>query len=156
MTLYLVRHAQAGSRSTWTGENDELRPLTSEGRHQTANLVGMLELMPISRVFTSPYKRCIETAAPIAARFGCPLEIHHALAEGPFLEALSLARELIDEDVLFCSHGDIIPGLLDTFANVDDLDLGRQPRCQKASVWICEPDTDRQRFATATYLAPPR
>ncbi len=156
MTLYLVRHAQAGSRSSWSGSDDKLRPLTLEGRHQTAELVGVLENMPIDRVLTSPYKRCVETAAPIAARFGVRLEVHEALAEGPFIEALSMARGLIDENVLFCSHGDIIPGLLDSFATADQLDLGSHPRCQKASVWICEPDAEHERFCRATYLPPPR
>jgi phosphohistidine phosphatase SixA len=156
VTLYLVRHAQAGSRATWDGEDDQLRPLTGEGRHQTADLVGLLADMQISRVITSPYKRCIETAAPIAARLGVPVEVHQALAEGPCDDALALARDVISEDALFCSHGDIIPGMLDAFARDDQVDLGNNPRCQKGSVWVCEPAADLKRFAAATYLSPPR
>jgi broad specificity phosphatase PhoE len=153
MTLYLVRHAQAGSRSDWRGD-DRTRPLTSSGRHQAADLVGTFAEMGIEKIMTSPFVRCVETVAPLAARLGLPNLVTEALAEGPHEQALQLARNLADEDVMFCSHGDIIPALLDTFAYLDGLDLGRTPKCQKGSVWALEPAADFASFVRAQYIAP--
>lgn len=153
MTLYLVRHAQAGSRSTWDGTDDTQRPLTAHGRHQAADLVDALAEVRIERVLSSPYLRCVETLAPLAARLGLPISITAALAEGPHDEALALARSVGSGNVVMCSHGDIIPGLLDTFRRHDGLDLGAEPRCQKASVWILDPGGT---FNQAAYLAPPK
>jgi broad specificity phosphatase PhoE len=156
MTLYLVRHAQAGSRSTWVGNDDRDRPLTSEGRHQVADLVGTIAEFPVTTVYTSPFLRCVETAAPIAARLGLTMVVTEALAEGPVVNALSLARKVADQHAVFVSHGDIIPGLLDSFARSDGLDLGSNPRCQKCSVWIVEPNSETCRYTSAAYLPPPR
>ena len=49
MTVYLVRHAVAGDRGRWLG-NDRLRPLARDGRHQAADLVDALaQLVAVSR-----------------------------------------------------------------------------------------------------------
>jgi broad specificity phosphatase PhoE len=153
LTLYLLRHAQAGSRATWDGTDDTRRPLTSQGRRQAADLVGLLVEFPIDRVLTSPYLRCVETVAPLTARLDIPLEITESLAEGPEDDALALVRSLGSANVVMCSHGDIIPALLDTFRRVDRLDLGIDPRCQKSSVWMLEPGPV---FDKAVYLPPPK
>ncbi len=155
MTLFLLRHAQAGSRSDWPGD-DRTRPLTSVGRHQSADLVGMLAEMGLAKVFSSPYTRCVETAAPLAARLGVSVIITEALAEGPHYGALALVRSLGHENALLCSHGDIIPALLDTFAFVDGVDLGPNPRCQKGSLWVLEPDAEAQTISRVQYIPPSR
>jgi broad specificity phosphatase PhoE len=153
VTLYLLRHAQAGSRATWNGDDDTRRPLTGQGRRQSADLVGLLCDMPIDRIFTSPYLRCVETVAPLGARLGTDVEVTDALAEGPERAALELARSLGSANTLFCSHGDIIPALLDTFRRTDGLDLGPDPKCQKGSVWVLEPGPA---FGVGVYLPPPK
>ena len=78
-----------------------------------------------------------------------------ALEEGPAVEALALVRAVARENAVLVSHGDIIPAVLDALVREDALDLGPAPRCQKASVWILEPDYSGTRFATATYVSPP-
>ena len=156
MTLYLVRHAQAGSRSSWSGTDDLLRPLTALGRYQAADIVGVLSEMGITEIRTSPYRRCIETVAPLAAALGLDMIVDERLTEGPATGAIALARSLAETSTVFCSHGDIIPAILDHLQLNDALDLGVDPRTQKGSTWICEPNRSwAGHFAEATYLAPP-
>lgn len=156
MTLFLLRHAQAGSRGRFDGE-DLVRPLSSEGRHQAADIVGALRELGITGVLSSPYRRCIETAAPTAAALGLRVAIEDCLAEGPSAHAIDLARKFALSDVVFCSHGDVIPAILEWVQVHDAVDLGREPRCQKGSVWMLEPDRDTPgRFVSASYLPPPR
>ncbi len=154
MTVLLLRHAQAGSRSDWRGD-DRGRPLTREGRRQAADLVELLAEVPLTAVRTSPYRRCIETVAPIAARLGLPIVVDPALTEGPFDGALTLVRSSASDTVLLCSHGDVIPGVLNELVVADGLDLGPAPRCQKGSVWFLEPQPGTDRFAVAAYAPPP-
>jgi 8-oxo-dGTP diphosphatase len=156
MTILLLRHAQAGSRSDWRGVDDRDRPLTREGRRQAADLVDALADIPVEEVRSSPYRRCIESVAPIAARLGLPIVIDEALAEGPTAPGLDLVRRLATRTVILCSHGDVIPGVLSALQTSDHLDLGPAPRCQKGSVWFIEPRSDGERFVAATYVAPPR
>jgi broad specificity phosphatase PhoE len=155
MTVLLLRHAQAGSRSDWRGLDDRDRPLTREGRRQSADLVDLLGEISITEIRTSPYRRCMESVAPIAARLGLPVIIDDALAEGPSDDAVKLVRSSVPETVLLCSHGDVIPGVLSTLMVEDGLDLGPGPRCQKGSVWFLEPRPGSATFVAATYAPPP-
>jgi phosphohistidine phosphatase SixA len=162
MTLYLVRHAQAGSRSTWDGTDDQLRPLTPHGRRQSADLVGLLAEFPLTRVLTSPYLRCVETVAALGARVRLVVEQTEALAEGPADDAIALVQTLLGQDdghAVLCSHGDIIPDLLDYFVRQHGIELGKNPRCQKGSVWMIDSLDSTSGSAraawSATYVPPP-
>ena len=156
MTVFLLRHAQAGSRASWSGTDDVLRPLTAFGRYQSADLVGVLGETGITEIRSSPYRRCIESVAPLAAALGLEVIVDERLAEGPADGAITLVRTLAERSTVLCSHGDIIPSILDHLRLNDALDLGREPRCQKASTWICEPNPSwPSHFSEATYLAPP-
>ena len=156
MTLLLVRHAEAESRTGWSAP-DVLRPLSNRGRRQAAGLVHLLgDQVAIARLVSSPSLRCIETLAPLAAVLGCSLEISPALAEGAEPEdAVELSRTAAHAGpaLVLCSHGDLIPKLLELLHASDGVDLGRSPRCQKGSTWRFE--GDHGRFVTAAYLPPP-
>lgn len=111
MAVLLVRHAKAGDRSRW-GDDDRSRPLTEAGRAQAAGLVGDIDLVPLA-LYSSPHVRCVETLQPLAVAFGLEVNIDDRLAEGTDLEpALDLLHEVPDGSVL-CSHGDVIPMLID-------------------------------------------
>ncbi len=155
MTVFLVRHAQAGNRAGFPSDDDRPRSLTIEGRHQAAELAGVLQDLGVTDVRSSPYRRCVETAAPVAALLRVPLVEMSALEEGPAVAALALVRDIATMSAVLVSHGDIIPAVLDALARDDGLDLGPAPRCQKASIWILEPDSSGTRFAKATYVSPP-
>lgn len=159
MTLLLVRHVEAEARSGW-GAPDELRPLSPRGRRQATSLVNVLgDRFAIGRLVSSPSLRCIETLSPLGATLGITIEVSPALAEGQDpAEAVELARAAAtlpgtDAALVLCSHGDLIPGVLEILAATDPVDLGPSPRCQKGSTWVFE--GKRGRFTTATYVPPP-
>jgi len=152
MPVLLVRHAQALPRSTWKGD-DRARTLSSRGRKQAQGLVPVLSEFKPHRVFSSPYLRCVETVGPLAEAIGVEVEAVESLAEGDGAAAVELVRSLARQDVLLCTHGDIIPEILAALANGDGLDLGRNPRQEKGSVWVLE--ARKGRFVKAKYLRPP-
>lgn len=152
MPVLLVRHTQALPRSTWQGD-DRARTLSTRGRKQAQALVPLLSEFKPRRVFSSPYLRCVETVSPLSEAIGVEVEAVEALAEGDGRAAVELVHSLARQDVLLCSHGDIIPEILTALANGDGLDLGRNPRQEKGSVWVLE--TRKGRFVKAKYLRPP-
>ena len=110
MSVLLLRHASAGKRSEWTGD-DSLRPLDERGRKQAVALRDRLAKENIGRIVSSPYRRCVETVEPLAAGLGISVEVDERLAEGtPPRIAQSLLAEL--DGGLACTHGDVIEGLL--------------------------------------------
>jgi phosphohistidine phosphatase SixA len=110
--LLLIRHATAGDPTAWVGD-DRARPVDDGGQAQATGLVDSLADRPLTRVLTSPYLRCVQTAEPLARARALPLEYRHELGDdaGPE-EALALMRELGDEPVALCVHGDLIQELL--------------------------------------------
>ena len=158
MTVYLVRHGQAGSRASYRGHDDRERRLTRGGRLQAADLVEVLGEpgFAVSQIRSSPFRRCIEMVAPLGAALGLEVLIDESLAEGPGGNALDLVRRLWGSGAVLCSHGDVIPFLLDALRRSDQLDLGHEPRCQKGSIWVLEAASSPGHFSQARYIAPPR
>jgi 8-oxo-dGTP diphosphatase len=112
MGLYLVRHAKAGQRGRWDGP-DHLRPLTKAGRAQAEALATWLANVPVPRILSSPYVRCVQTVEPLAVKLGVTIEATEHLSEAvPFEPALQLLHSLPDHSVL-CTHGDLLPDLIE-------------------------------------------
>ena len=106
MSVILLRHASAGNREKWTGD-DRLRPLDARGRAQAVALCDELRARGVRRVLSSPYVRCLQTVAPL----GLEIVPDERLAEGAPAEATrALLREF--EDAVACTHGDVIEGVL--------------------------------------------
>ena len=155
MPVIVVRHAHAQSRREWAGDDSD-RNLSRRGLKQSRLLaVRLLELKP-TRILSSPYLRCLETVQPLASASGLEVEEDHRLVEGSGRAAVELVRALsvAGTDAVLCSHGDVIHDILATLANEDRVDLGPAPQVEKASAWLLYGDGGR--FASATYLKPPR
>lgn len=151
MTIYLVRHAKAGSRKGWSGE-DTLRPLSKAGRTQARAIAKRFAEDGITRIVSSPFVRCRETVEPLAQRIGVQVELADALAEGASLtEALRLVEKLSDENVAFCSHGDVLGELLRHYVR-SGIELD-DDRLEKASIWVLE--TADGQVRGAHYQPPP-
>ena len=111
MIVYLVRHARAGKRSEWKGD-DRLRPLDERGVRQAQGLVDRLAGRELRRILSSPYLRCVQTVEALAKAREITLEHDDALAEGAGSEdALKLLRRT-GGDVVACVHVDLVEELL--------------------------------------------
>ena len=71
MIVYLVRHARAGKRGEWEGD-DRLRPLDERGVRQAQGLVEQLSGRELRRILSSPYVRCVQSVEPLAEARGLP------------------------------------------------------------------------------------
>jgi phosphohistidine phosphatase SixA len=108
----LVRHASAGKSEAWSGD-DRLRPLDARGRKQAEGIASALAARGVDRILSSPYIRCLQTVEPLAADLGIDVEERNELAEGAGPSApKALADELVDGNVVLCTHGDVVEDLL--------------------------------------------
>jgi 8-oxo-(d)GTP phosphatase len=132
--LLLVRHARAGKRKEWEGD-DRARPLDQRGREQALRLVQVLAGHEVERLYSSPSLRCLRTLEPLAADRQLALEPREELAEGVGAEALPALLPSRGAAVL-CVHGDVLEEL-----------FGEQP--PKGSTTLVErADGDLRRVAT--------
>jgi 8-oxo-(d)GTP phosphatase len=120
-TVFLVRHAKAADRETWTGA-DRDRPLIERGRVQAGRLATALSAEQPAVVATSPWLRCVQTAEPLAEGLGMEVQPddrlgYEAADLAGFVRASAAAHP--GRSVVAVSHGDLIPlylaeaGLLD-------------------------------------------
>ena len=153
MHLYLVRHAKAGRRRDWDGP-DHLRPLSKKGRRQAEGLVSLLLDRDIRRVLSSPYVRCVQTVGPLADKLGLVVETVDALAENARTDdVLAVMGSFDDANAVLCTHGDVIPDVLDALAHRDGLRLPADYPYPKGSTW--ELVGQDGRYVEANYIAPP-
>ncbi len=154
MTLYLVRHADAGDRSEWR-QPDDLRPLTARGERQAAALAGFLAERRVEAVLSSRFARCVQTVEPLAARLGLTVEEHPALAEEATEQAVvDLLEAMAGTDAVLCTHGNIVPVALGHLRRAGARFADRPYDWKKGSVWVLESD-DGRGFTGARYVPPP-
>jgi 8-oxo-dGTP diphosphatase len=149
---YLIRHAKAGDRSDWSGD-DQSRPLSKAGRRQAKGLVEILSGMIIERILSSPAIRCVETVKPLGDQRGLPLEPREELLEGaPLPGLLGLLDELRSTPSVLCGHGDLIPAVIEQLEGEGML-VGSERDWKKGSVWTLEREAGS--VVRATYIPPP-
>lgn len=134
-TFYVVRHAKAGSRSHWTGD-DRLRPLSKKGQKQAEDLVALFETFPIKAIFSSPFLRCTQTVEPLSRAAKVSLKTSAELAEGHGLAGLNefLGNSKLDQAVL-STHGDLVWELVEDLVSRHVIRAG-DGGFEKGSTWV--------------------
>ena len=128
--MLLVRHASAGSREEWTGDDRE-RPLDERGRKQARELVERLRAHKIEAIYSSPYRRCAETVEPLARARGLEVELRAELGEDrQATDGLAFVRAHANRRVAVCGHG----GLEEA--------LRGPPKWKKGAVFVVSADLD--------------
>ncbi len=135
MALLVVRHANAGRRSAYKGD-DHLRPLSPRGRARAQELVPLLSPYRPQRILSSPYVRCCETVQPLAEALGIPVESVDELAEANGDAAVRLMRRMAGESAVLCTHGDVATAMLDALVIDPGPSGGTVPKLQKGEVWV--------------------
>ena len=108
----IVRHACAGDKEAWHGDDDD-RPLDEGGFEQAAALAAVLDAVAVQRLIASPTKRCVQTLQPLAAHL--QLEIEHSDRLGPegsVMDMLHSEWPSLLGSVL-CTHGEVMRPLLE-------------------------------------------
>lgn len=151
--LLLVRHAKAGKRTEWQGD-DDLRPLDVDGEQQARELVDLLSVFGPTRIYAANRTRCVQTVEPLAKSLGLQVVVDPDFADeayddgptGTHTKLLSLAQP--GQVSVVCGQGYGIPGL------IDRLGPGiRSSETRKGAWWVLTV-VDGDVIATDPYPAP--
>ncbi|NNG36586.1 NUDIX domain-containing protein [Nakamurella aerolata] len=162
-TVVLVRHAKAGHRESYDGD-DAGRPLDAKGRKQAKALVGQLLPFGVNRIVSAPVTRCVQTVQPTADARQLPVQLQVVFGEEVYRDDPAAARRTIaglaggcDAEqaagaVVVASQGGVIPGVVKSLAaraGVSIPDAGTP----KASFWVLS--FDREQLVQADPYPPP-
>jgi 8-oxo-dGTP diphosphatase len=147
--LGLVRHAHAGDRKKWSG-NDSLRPIDGRGRAQAQLVAQLYAVFEPKRLYAATPLRCKQTLEPLAAALDdLPIVLDSAFAEpddpddAPAKAKVALQRliELLPGPAtVICSQGKVIPFLLAALRGEDDHTPYKTP---KGGGWLLTWTGDR-------------
>jgi 8-oxo-dGTP pyrophosphatase MutT (NUDIX family)/phosphohistidine phosphatase SixA len=158
-TVLLVRHASAGTKEDWQGD-DDLRPLDETGQEQADELVRLLSRFEVMKLVSANNLRCVQTLKPIADSIGLEIEENSVLSEtgysGHEREAVETVRRLGDheEAVAVCTQRVVIPDLMRRMAEEDGVELPDPFKSKKACVWALS--FDGPLLVGVEYFPPPR
>ncbi|WP_245900581.1 NUDIX hydrolase [Prauserella shujinwangii] len=167
-TLLLVRHAKAGKREEWTGD-DDLRPLSEAGFRQADALRLLVRAFRPDRVLSAPRLRCVQTVQGVAEDLGVEVGHEPLLSEegywaDPVLGTARLLAIVADGGTpVVCSQGGVIPDVVGTLADRDGVELSAVKHgtvaSKKGSLWLlsfADPaDGTGPRLVDADYFASP-
>jgi 8-oxo-(d)GTP phosphatase len=158
--IILLRHAQAGSRSS-AGQDDLARPLDASGVVAAELLAGLLSCYGPCRVISSPAERCVATVRPYAAAAGVPVEIEPALsvqpaaADAPGARVTAMAGRVAGRagisagqvaadlaaaggPALVCAHRENLPVLFEAACHVLGADRPDGDALPKGGFWVLQ------------------
>jgi probable phosphoglycerate mutase len=99
--LFLIRHGDAiptADEIIPSGIYDDL-PLSSIGRAQAQALLERLKVLHFDAIYSSPLRRCQETAAPLAAALGLTPTLVEGIREIRLSDVIPLPRPAPGEDL---------------------------------------------------------
>ena len=116
--VVLVRHARAGKRSDWNGD-DRQRPIDKLGRRQAEALAGLLAHFAPERICAADLVRCRQTVEPLAAALGITVQTDPSFSDDTFARSPSTTEDAVmalakpGKVSVVCSQGIAIPGLVE-------------------------------------------
>lgn len=139
--LVLVRHARAGRRARFTGD-DTQRPLDRTGQEQAEALVPLLGLYGAHHLYAADQLRCVQTLVPLSQELRADIVVEHALTEEAYAadpDAAFACLRRLAEPVrgvrVVCGQGKANAPLLSRWAEEAGVALPPS-RNRKGSVWI--------------------
>jgi 8-oxo-dGTP pyrophosphatase MutT (NUDIX family)/phosphohistidine phosphatase SixA len=132
--VVLLRHASAGERETWPGD-DFVRPLDATGQATAKALAPLLAAYEPTRIISARPVRCVQTVEPLATLTGLPVEVDDRFDESADVgSAAAVARDVVAGGgvTVVCSQGGLIPAAVGMLA-------GRAAsacRTPKGSAWV--------------------
>lgn len=138
--VILVRHAKAGKRSQWSGE-DRLRPLDAEGEQQAQRLAVLLSAFAPARILSADLARCVQTVEPLAKARGLDIELSPEFADESYesdpAATMTGLRSLAKPDAVtvVSSQGVTIPGIIDQLGELGPV-VPPSSQTRKAAAWV--------------------
>lgn len=139
--LILLRHGNAGERSSWSGE-DAQRPLDALGHRQADALAAILAAYQVECAWSADVTRCEQSLQPYAGAQGLAVTEQPAISESGYRSASAEAeRWLLDvaasgRPTVVCSQRRAIPGLVTALCGAMEHRTPRVSTIGKGGAWV--------------------
>jgi broad specificity phosphatase PhoE len=110
--IYVVRHAEKESG----GKDPEL---TAQGQARAQNIATILHKTGIANIFSTPYKRTMQTAQAVAQRTGLQVQAYDPAAPKLLVERVKSLTGV----VLVVGHSNTLPELVRLFGGAPGADI---------------------------------
>lgn len=108
--LFVVRHAE---RADAGGEAQTDPGLSPAGEARAAKLAALLADTGITAIYATEYRRTQDTAKPLAAKLGVPVQSMGAREQEALVQKLKSAHS--NDAVLLIGHSNTVPALVKAF-----------------------------------------
>ncbi|CAN5188355.1 NUDIX hydrolase [soil metagenome] len=119
--IIAVRHGKAVPPGAWDGP-DATRPLMQRGTDQAAAIARGIAAFSPSKIISSNATRCLATVAPLAQLVDLPVKSSAAISQDAYAEGTSAVERVVAKrlrrpvSVVLCSHGPVLPQIVDEVA----------------------------------------
>ena len=126
-TVYVIRHLEKA-------EGDD-PPLTAQGAAGASALATMLDDSGIGAIFSTPTRRTVQTATPLAVQLGLPVTRY----DPANVPALIEAARAIPANILVVGHSNTVPDLVAAFGGEKPAAMTEQ---DYGTVFVVTPGTE--------------
>ncbi|HEY0258883.1 MAG TPA: NUDIX domain-containing protein [Lacisediminihabitans sp.] len=119
--VIVLRHGKAVPPSSWDGP-DSTRPLLHRGLEQARGIAPAIAAWAPKRLVSSTAVRCLATIEPVASTLGLAVKQSVSLSQDAYEEGTAKVRKTVRkrlekaQSVVLCSHGPVIPEIIDEVA----------------------------------------
>ncbi len=123
-----VRHGKAMPAQNWDGP-DSTRPLMHRGSDQAVGIAKGINAFGPQKIISSTAVRCVATVQPLSRLAGLPIKTRDAISQDAFEDGTGDVTSIVAKrlkrqaSVALCSHGPVIPQLVDELARLTDTEL---------------------------------
>jgi 8-oxo-dGTP diphosphatase len=121
--IIVVRHGKAVPPETWDGP-DATRPLLQRGADQSVAIAKGIAAFAPRKILSSNAVRCLATVEPLSRLTQVDVKASAAISQDAYDDDTEKVRAIVakrvkrKETVVLCSHGPVIPQLLDELAAI--------------------------------------
>ncbi len=116
-----VRHGKAMPAGNWDGP-DSTRPLMHRGSDQAIGIAKGIDAFGPQKIISSTAVRCVATVEPLSRLAALPIKTTAAISQDAFEDGTGDVTRIVAKrlkrqaSVVLCSHGPVIPQILDELA----------------------------------------
>ncbi len=135
--IIALRHAKAVPPGSWPGP-DSTRPLEPVGLAQARSAARAIAAYSPTKIISSTAVRCVSTVEPLSVLTGLDVKATSALSQDAHEEGAAQVYRVVTkrvakrEPVVLCSHGPVLPDIIDEIADAAGSD--RSSRLRRASL----------------------
>ncbi len=126
--IIALRHGKAVTPTTWDGP-DATRPLLHRGLVEAQSVAPALAAWGPQKLISSTAVRCVTTIEPAAVLTGLPIKQSAAISQDAYEDGTARVDKLVKKRIakgvsaVVCSHGPVLPEIVDAVARITNTPL---------------------------------